>query len=81
MKVDRKQINLITITWPEGQVRDFLSKESLLNTLESKIAGNKSCIEHAQKQVEAYKNDLAKYEAELHLNLQHLEEANKLEET
>ena len=81
MKIERRNVNAIEVTWPEGSVRTYLEKEALLNTINVRIAGNRSCIEHAQRQIEAYKNDLAKYNAELHLNLQYLEEASKIEET
>jgi len=80
MKIERRNVKAIEVTWPEGSVRTYLEKEALLNTINVRIAGNRSCIEHAQRQVEAYKADIAKYEAELGLNLLHLEEANKLEE-
>jgi hypothetical protein len=80
MKIERRKVNAIEVTWPEGSVRTYLEKEALLNTINNRITGNKSCIEHAQRQVEAYKSQIAQYEAELHINLQCLEEANKLEE-
>ena len=79
MKIERRNVNAIEVTWPEGSVRTYLEKEALLNTINVRIAGNKSCIEHAQRQVEAYKADIAKYEAELKANLQHLEDASKID--
>jgi len=81
MKIERKTVNAITVTWPEGQVRTYLEKQSLLDTLDNRANGNRSCIEHAEKMVAAYQADIAKYKAELAANLEYIKQAEALEPT